>query len=555
MAADGGMISSQTPSSRVRGWRKPYSFLRLIFDTRLYRLTLPSQATLPTGQIPTDMWPGDANRGAIIVNGDFEWAGKAIRDAEAPWLADGISNDWLATISTFDWLRDLRAAGNEAARLRGRALILRWIDTHGTSNQIAWQPRELGSRIANWIGHCEFLTGGSDTSFQQTFYLSLARQTRHLRRVARFAAPGAARILAQKGLIFSSLAFENSKLLRRSLRGLNEEIEHQILVDGGNVMRNPSCQLDYVRHLIDIRSALRNAQQEVPYWVQTAIDRMAPMLRFFRHGDGGLALFNDSGEEEGWLIDVVLTRSEARGKPLESAPHSGFERLTANRTTVLVDVGGPPPKGYDAMAHAEALSFEMSVGKERLIVNCGAHHGDSTAWITAQRTTAAHSTVTVEDVNSAEIIEKGGFSHRPVKLSVDRKEADGDIWIDATHDGYQRTFGLVHSRRLYLGANGGDLRGEDTLTGEGIHKFVVRFHLHPDVRASMVQEGNAILLRLPSGSGWRFRASGGVMALQESVYLGSGTGVKRTEQIAISSATQHGTGVVKWAFSQLTRDN
>jgi uncharacterized heparinase superfamily protein len=554
MTEEGGMNSSQTPSPRVGGWRKPYAFMRLVYGSKLYRLTLPRHAVMPTGHIPTDMWPGDANRGAVIVNGDFELAGNAIRDAEAPWLAHGVSADWLATVSTFDWLRDLRAAGNEAARLRGRELIRRWIDTHGEWNQIAWQPGELGARVANWIGHCEFLIGGSDASFQQAYYRSLVRQSRHLSRVARYAAPGKPRILALKGLIFSSLAFDNSKVLERSLSGLNEEIERQILGDGGTVMRNPSCQLDYVRHMIDIRSALRNGQQEVPHWIQTAIDRMAPMLRFFRHGDGGLALFNDSREEEGWLIDVVLTRSEARGKPLESAPHSGFERLTADRTTLIMDVGSPPPKGYDSMAHAGALSFEMSVGKERLVVNCGAHHGDSPAWITPQRTTAAHSTVTVEDVNSAEILENGGFNHRPVKLSVDRKEAEGDTWIEATHDGYQRAFGLVHSRRLYLAANGGDLRGEDTLTGEGNRKFVVRFHLHPDVRASMVQEGNAILLRLPSGSGWRFRASGGVMALQESVYLGSGNSVKRTEQIAISSATQLGTGQVKWAFSQLSSE-
>lgn len=553
--ASGGTDESQTPSPRVGGYRKPYGILGPLFGTKLYRLTLPKHAVIPTGHTQTDMWPGNADRGAIIVRGDFELAGRSIRDAEAPWLADGISIDWLSKISTFDWLRDLRATGSEAARVRGRSLILRWIETHGLWNRIAWQPGELGARITNWIGHCDFLTGGSDATFQQIFYHSLVRQTRHLGRILRFAAPGVARIQALKGLIFAALAFENDRLLERSLRSLNEEIDQQILGDGGTISRNPSRQLAYVCHLVDIRSALRDAQKEVPHWVQTAIDRMAPMLRFFRHGDGGLALFNDSQEEEGWLIDVVLTRSEARGKPLESAPHSGFERLTANRTTILMDVGTPPPKGYDSMAHAGTLSFEMSVGKERLVVNCGAHHGDSTAWVTAQRTTAAHSTVTVEDVNSDEILETGGFNHRTGKVLVDRKEADGDIWIDASYDGYARTFGLVHSRRLYLGANGGDLRGEDTLTGEGNHKFVVRFHLHPDVRASMVQERNAILLRLPSGEGWRFRASGGVMALQESVYLGLGNSVKRTEQIAVSAATQHGSGLVKWAFSQLSYDD
>lgn len=554
MTAVGGTIDSRPQSPRVGGWRRSSAFMRLLYGSRLWRMTLPRRGLRPAAPAPTDMWPGDASRGAVIVKGDFELAGKAIREAEAPWLAYGVSVDWLAAVSRFEWLRDLRAVGNDAARQRARQLIRRWIDTHGVWHSTAWQPDILGARVASWIGHSDYLTGGADDDFRNDFYRSLARQVGHLRRVARHAAPGAPCVEALKGLILASLVFDDQKLLERSLEELSEEIERQVLGDGGTVLRNPSRQLDYVRHMIDIRSALRNAQQEVPHWVQTTIDRMAPMLRFFRHGDGGLALFNDSCEEEGWLIDVVLTRSEARGKPLESAPHSGFERLTANRTTIIMDVGKPPPKGYDTMAHAGALSFEMSVGRERLVVNCGAHHGDSTAWVAAQRTTAAHSTVTVDDVNSVEILDGGGMSQRPVTPSVDRKEADGDIWLEATHDGYQRTFGLIHSRRLYLGANGGDLRGEDTLTGEGNRKFVVRFHLHPSVRASKVQDRNAVLLRLPGGSGWRFRASGGVVSLQESVYLGTGTGVKRTEQIAVSAATQHGRGQVKWAFSRLSDD-
>jgi uncharacterized heparinase superfamily protein len=501
------------------------------------------------------MWPGDGNRGAVIVKGDFEFAGQAIREADAPWLADGISTEWLEVISTFDWLRDLRAAGSDAARSRARSLVYRWIDTHGSWNAVAWQPGPLGARIANWIGHREFLLAGSDLAFQDAFFLSLRRQTKHLRRVARFAAAGTTRIVVLKGLIYAALVFGNDKLLTRSIRTLGEETETMILGDGGNLMRNPSQQLIIMRHLIDIRSAFRDAQEEVPHWLQTTIDRMAPMLRFFRHGDGGLALFNGSHEEEGWLLDVVLTRSEARGKALDSAPHSGFERLVANRSVIIMDVGAPPPPGVDDLAHAGGLSFELSVGKDRLVVNCGAHQGDDAAWIAAQRTTAAHSTVTVEDVNSSELLDRGGFGGRPPVVTVDRKEADGDIWIDATHNGYQRTFGLVHTRRLYLSANGGDVRGEDTLTGEGNHKFVVRFHLHPTVRASMVQEGNAVLLRPPTGTGWRFRASGGVVSVQESVYLGQGNDVKRTEQITVSSATQNGQGQIKWALTQLSAND
>ena len=76
----------------------------------------------------------------------------------------------------------------------------------------------------------------------------------------------------------------------------DDELDRQILSDGGQIERSPAVQLAVMRHLVDIRAALREAQEETPPGLQNAIDRMAPMLRFFRHGDGGLALFNDSDE-------------------------------------------------------------------------------------------------------------------------------------------------------------------------------------------------------------------------------------------------------------------
>lgn len=535
--------------------RTVYTAIKPVLGTAVWRMTLPRRP----GELPhfpsIDLWPGDATRGAVIVGGDFQCAGKTIREADAPWLASGVSAEWIATVSTFDWLRDLRAAGGDAARDRGRGLILRWIETHGAEwREIPWRPDIVGARIANWIENGATLTAGAPPDFVEQFLVSLRQQTAHLWRTARFALPGAPGSRALKGLAYAALTFDDGKTLQRALRALSHQIAADILSDGGHLSRSPAVQLAVLRDLIDIRAALRDAQQEVPEAIQTSIDRMAPMLRFFRHGDGGLALFNGSDEDEGWLIDVTLTRSEARGKPLESAPHAGFERLTANRTLVLMDVGAPPPPGYDTDAHAGPLSFEMSAGKERIIVNCGAHRGDSANWRTAQRTTAAHSTVTVEDQNAAELLPEGGIGNRPQDIGIERREADGSIWVDASHDGYWRSFGVTHRRRLYLAANGGDLRGEDTLSGGDSHKFVVRFHLHPSVRASLVQEGSSVLLRLAGGEGWRFRASGGVISLQESVYLGVRDSVKRCEQIVVSSASQNGEGQVKWALTRLAKD-
>jgi len=267
-----------------------------------------------------------------------------------------------------------------------------------------------------------------------------------------------------------------------------------------------------------------------------AIDRMAPMLRFFRHGDGGLALFNGSGEDDPATIDRVLELGDADGQPLAGAPHSGFQRLAARRVLVLVDAGS-------GGAHAGALSFELGVGKERIVVNCGA--GTSAAWHSAAAHTAAHSTLTLADTSSAE-------PGRAIPVAAERTEADGNLWLDLAHEGYLDAFGLTHRRRLWLAASGEDLRGEDRLVARpgaapAPANFAVRFHLHPDVKAALVQAGVAVLLQTGGGTGFRFRASGGKLALEDSVYLGH----RQTRQVVILGTTEGPETIVKWALQRI----
>jgi uncharacterized heparinase superfamily protein len=302
-----------------------------------------------------------------------------------------------------------------------------------------------------------------------------------------------------------------------------------------------------LRDLIDIRAALRAARIETPAALQDAIERMAPILRFFRHGDRRLALFNNSSEEDGVLVDLVLTRSEAKGLAPAQAPQSGFQRLHAGQSLVLVDVGKPPSRGFDQDAHAGMLSFELSQGRDRIIVNCGGYRGPKPAWRRLARASAAHSVLVVGDTNAVEIQADGSLGHAPETVRCDRAEEDGHQWVAATHDGYQPRFGVTYSRELYLAPDGDDLRGEDKLTGRAGTEFAVRFHLHPAVEASLSADGGAAVLRLPNGAVWRLRAAGAEMSLGESVYLGAGE-AKKTQQVVLSGTTGPDGAVVRWAI-------
>jgi uncharacterized heparinase superfamily protein len=130
-----------------------------------------------------------------------------------------------------------------------------------------------------------------------------------------------------------------------------------------------------------------------------------------------------------------------------------------------------------------------------------------------------------------------------------RQEVDGNLWLELSHDGYQQRFGLVHHRRLYLAATGEELRGEDKLVGKGRGQaLAIRFHLHPHVQASLLQNAASVLLKLPSGAGWRLRSSGGSMALEQSVYLGRAGEIRRTQQVVISNTMEGEEASIKWGL-------
>jgi uncharacterized heparinase superfamily protein len=273
-------------------------------------------------------------------------------------------------------------------------------------------------------------------------------------------------------------------------------------------------------------------------------------LRTLRHGDGGLALFNGTRDEPPQLIELILAQSGRYGRGGPAAlPDMGFQRLQAGGTVLIVDAGAPAPPGQDRLAHAGTLSFELSVGRHRLIVNCGAAPIAAAAWMDATRATAAHSTLVIADTSSSEL-KPIGLKRRPEHVVAQRQEANGAHWLEASHDGYRKPFGAVHRRRLYLAESGEDIRGEDAIEAATGQPYTVRFHLHPSVSASLQQDGEGVLLRLPAnGGGWRLRAEGARITLEESVYLG-GAEMRRSEQVVLTGYAD-GAQQVKWAVSKV----
>ena len=518
------------------------------------RRAMSRMPALRMGRIPDapalsvrDPWPGDPTAGARILKGELDLYGSTRRIAEGCWSDTTGPETLRAAAHGFTWLRDLRALGTDGARSRARQLVADWIATSGR-DRVAERADVTGARITAWLGHYDFFVASADDGFRAQVMARLVADARLLAAIVPAEEMDARALTALKGLIAASVALPTqATYLTRAMRLLPQEIARQVLPDGCHAERSPAAQMSALQDLTEIRALLQAALAQPPAALASAIERMAPALRALRHGDGGLALFNGAREDSPALVETVLVQAGRGGRAPAGLTESGFQRLQAGRSVLIVDSGPPPPHGIDRLAHAGTLSLELSIGKERLIVNCGAAPPSVGPWRDAARATAAHSTLVVADTNSSEL-KPYGLDRTPGTVDSQRQEANGAHWLETSHDGYRPLGGAVHHRRLYMAESGEDIRGEDSIEATTPLPFVVRFHLHPAVVASMQQDGRSVVLRLPSGSVWSLRAKAVGITLEESVYLGAGQ-PRASQQVVLAAGTE--IQKAEWAITKV----
>jgi uncharacterized heparinase superfamily protein len=513
---------------------------------------------------PWDAAPRSLEEADALLRGRFRFYGVHLD------VPDGVSvfdlpppnPAWHAALHSFAWLAPLSNAGGENARTLATNLIGQWVKRHTAYSEPVCTPHIMARRLAAIFSHGRLVVPNSEMMWRSRLFVSLREQARMLERICGEAADGLPRLEAAAVLALSGLCLDDSPKRRAAgLARLEEEIERQILPDGGHVSRSPEALLSAYRHVLMVTESLSAVGEEPPHTLRNAHDRMAPMLRFFRHADGALALFNGGAEGDPRMIAGVLARDEVRGQPFHHARHSAYQRLTAGRTLCLLDCGKTPDGAFALEAHAGAGAFELSSGPDRIVVNCGASGLTHQGWDWALRATAAHSTLTLADTSSAHLLPVGiardllgprlmGGPTAPLSRRVETAQG----WtVEATHDAYVIQFGVRHERQITMSPQGLMLTGRDRLVPvEGSHggcSFAVRFHIHPDVRVSRL-DGGGILLKLPGGEGWRFRAGGGLLDVEESVYLG-GHVVRRAEQLVLSGTMKESPAEIAWVFEQI----
>jgi uncharacterized heparinase superfamily protein len=539
-------------------------FYLMSWKTPIHGRRLKGKYPLKLLAVPDDEIPGDPKAGQAIRAGYFLFRGlkQPINALDFERLA--LIPAFADYLHSFAWLRDLAsAATREQGAPVAEAVLRKWLEVHAdTPSEPAWRADNAGWRLLFWSAHAPLILSSSDLVYRSLVLNCIARTARHLDRSADKAPPGLPRLVSWGGIVAASMLLPGGaarKIFGEA--GLKRAIENAVHGDGGILSRSPLDQLEAIMLLTMVRAVYDVRREQAPAFITEALGRMVPALLGLCHGDGGLGSWQGAGAIDPATIEAVVRASRVRARPLRQASDWGYQRLVAGTTIVQIDAAPPPVARLADAGCASTTAIEISDGPQRLIVNCGGA-ALSGAWMPdglaqALRTTAAHSTLVLDDSNSTALLPDGTLGRGVTEVELHRQEQESGSRIEISHDGYVRRLGYVHRRLLLVSSDGKEIRGEDMLTPAARRRRPVklpaqlRFHLAPGVEPTATADGMGALLRIDLGAIWQFRANTGKLAIEESLWVDSEGRPHESRQLVITAEALPGGSTIGWLFKRM----
>lgn len=509
---------------------------------------------------------GVVARGRQLITGNFLFSGLFVEEPQVSiWDIANQHPEVADEIHGGTWMDDLVAVGDDKARSRAQTWVFDWIKRYGDGRSAGWTPDVVGRRLTRWINHGPFILRGQDKPASDQFMHSLAQQTQFLAARWHTMPQGLARFEALTGIIYAGSTLAGMSVhVAPAVSALAITCTDEISQGGAIKTRNPEELLEVLALLLLAAQALATSQQKMPREITQAIERIVPTLRALRHADGSLTRFHGGGSGLEGRLDQAFADANVRSTP-DAALHMGFAKQTGGRTSLIVDAAAPPTGDASAQGHASTLGFELTSGRRPIIVNSGSGARFGREWRRASRATASHSTLGIAGVSSSQLNPKGKWLLKtPSTVRFNAPSVDGVRHIEMSHNGYQPSYGLTHARILRLASDGRQLSCEDLLAtlddrdngkfdlarGDKGIAYNIRFHLHPDVAATV--DGQSVHLALKSGETWVFSHDGvAELSIAPSVYLQNGRlRPLGAHQVVLSGRAMSYATRVRWSLAK-----
>lgn len=431
---------------------------------------------------------------SLLNENTFQFLNKTESLSEVGWNDNGntIAKLWRYYQHYFD---DLNAVDSLKRNEWHDKLFKSWINENSVGKGVGWESYPTSLRIVNWVKFYLLEKKLPDICMQ-----SLVLQSKWLSKRIEWHILGNHLFTNAKALVFVGLFFsskESEIWLKKGLKIINNELKEQVLNDGGNFELSPmyhSIFLEDLLDLINISKSYPNFIQKtkIDEWIQIS-KKMFIWLNAMTHPDGNIAFFNDASLEIAAKLEELkkyahrlgINYIPAKFSKVLHLSDSGYIRFTSNNAVGLLDVAPIGPDYLPGHAHADTLSFELSLFGQRLLVNTGISEYGISQIRQYERCTKAHNTVVVNDENSSEVWSGFRVARRAYPFDLKIEELENFVNISCAHDGYKRLDNKpIHRRNWQFSEN--SLIINDHIDGSFKSAYAY-FHFHPSITLTKSQ--------------------------------------------------------------------
>ena len=523
--------------------------LSLFFKSSIYNLIFNKAIDDKILHNPESLWVGNKSNGIRIIDGFLNYQKETVYFDKNVWKQNHGSSSWNKHLHSFMWIKDIRKVGTDQARIFVRQKIVSWIEESDYLNSAIWNNEVLSKRIFYLLTNLSFFFETADENFQKKFSNNINKQCILLFRKYKRPEQLQNNIFAVKSMILSSMCFRNLKVnYELSIKFLRFIIDNT-LKEGMHYLRSPSDHFYFLCSLLDIKNFIGNLNKEIPPYLNQIIDEMGSILYFFKIGDGNLAIFNKYEFISKNKINNVLKKIGHKYRLPKVYECNGFKRVSKNKLIFIMDCGKPTKE----QTQAGTLSFEFSHFTEKIVVNCGSPFINNKDWNDAMRSTAAHSTLNINEINSSDIFFNKDTTTRIADVYSEQFEKDDSVWINSFHEGYKKLFGITHLRSIHIDLNNYIIRGEESFKYEkksvleNKSKYFLRFHIHPSIKLNVTTSRKKVVLKLRNNTGWEFICSEPIIQIEDGIYLGENKVVQPNHHILLSNKISK-KKTIKWLF-------
>ena len=410
-----------------------------------------------------------------------------------------------------------------------KKIIYIWMLKNSNYSKEIWETSTLSARIISWILNIDIILSNSTFDFRKNFLNCIVSQTNHLKNNIKYEKDFSKKIQILTTIILTGLVFkEYDKNFDFGLRELETLVKDFFDKDGFPFSRNPNDLIFFSKYLIFCKEIIKDSQKYIPEFLEEIIEKNVKCIHFIKTPNNQMPLFNGANLTKFDQIEKYLESFKPDNKDNNLG---GLYKVKHKNHFLFMDIESPPQKKFSKSYQSGPLSFEYFVDGIKIITNSGFGNLISKKIEKLSRLTACQSTLTINDTSitrfeKSEMINKVfGNSIQNSFKSFDHSSINASdlIGCTASNNGYEKKFGCIHKRELYINKESSFLKGVDHIykakDGYPI-RYAFRFHINPELNVVKTMSGSSALIQISKNKSLIFNVNNENLEIEKSIFLG-----------------------------------